>query len=158
MGGSGFVREREFQDSALGKATVKAVAKIISDVRGLNLPPGARSKLREKKGADQQQALLVEAAKVRSTPGLVEAVGDGYLIVTLGAKHGVRLGQKLLLYEIVEIKNKEGKAVFTDKKLAGEIVAETVEEDKTKARYAGAATVKEGWIVRQPELAAAPQN
>lgn len=153
--GSGFVRDREFRDSALGKATIKAMDAIVSDVSKLNIGPGTRAKLRDQKIAEKEQAAQAELAKLRSTPGAVEAVADGFLIISLGTKHGLKSGEKLNLYEINEVKNKEGKVVFKDEKLVGEVVADSVQEERCKGRYSGTAQVKEGWVVKIPPAQAA---
>src|ERR1035437_6734867 len=42
-GGGGFSNNREFMDSALGKATMKALAEIMAKVKTLDLNPGART-------------------------------------------------------------------------------------------------------------------
>ena len=42
-GGGGFSNNREFLDSALGKATMKALAQIVDKVKVLNVGPGSRT-------------------------------------------------------------------------------------------------------------------
>jgi len=156
--GHGFYREREFRDSALGKATVKAMAIIVGDVDKLTLGPGTRAKLRDQKLAEKEQAGTAALEKLRSTPGVVEAVGAGFAIVSLGSNHGIKAGEKLNLFEVNEVKNKEGKTVFKDEKLVGEVLVESVQEERCKTRYSGSAPIKEGWIVRAPSSPAASKN
>ncbi|MCX6890400.1 MAG: hypothetical protein NTX51_02600 [Verrucomicrobia bacterium] len=147
-GGIGF-DNREFMESALGKATVMALKQIIDEVSTATIPESGRHK--QKAGAANQQAAAASAATqaLRSTPGKVLAVaGKDTLIVSLGANQGFKAGDKLNLYETVDTKDANGAVVFTDEKLAGELVLQSVQDDRSKASYSGSLEAKAGWIVK----------
>jgi curli biogenesis system outer membrane secretion channel CsgG len=147
-GGIGF-DNKEFMESALGKATVKALAKIIEDVKPVPVPASGRQRQKANVAAAQQAATDSAAAALRNTPGKVLAVPNkGVLVVSLGTKHGLKAGDKLKLYEAVELKDDKGAVVFTEEKLAGEITLDAVQEERSKATYDGAAEVKAGWVVK----------
>jgi curli biogenesis system outer membrane secretion channel CsgG len=147
-GGIGF-DNKEFMESALGKATVKALNQITEDVRPISLPESGRVKI--KTGQANQQAAAATAASqaLRSTPGKVLAVAaKDAVIVSLGSSQGLKAGDKLDLYETVETKDASGAVVFTDEKLVGEVVLQSVQADRSKASYSGNAEVKAGWVVK----------
>jgi curli biogenesis system outer membrane secretion channel CsgG len=137
IGGSGGnigFNNHEFMDSALGKATEKTLAQIISDV--------------------QQKAALAAKASAASdalkrVPGKVLAVaGKETVIVSVGSKQGFKEGDKLDLYQTNDVKDDKGNVVFTDEKLVGEITLSGVQEDRSRAAYSGSAEVKQGWTVK----------
>jgi len=89
------------------------------------------------------------AQALRQTPGKVLAVpAKGVLIVSLGSQHGFKAGDKLKLYETVDLKDDKGAVVFTEEKLVGEITLDAVQEDRSKAAFTGSADVKTGWVVK----------
>jgi curli biogenesis system outer membrane secretion channel CsgG len=139
----------EFMNSALGRATVKAVSNIVEEVSVLSLPESGR---RKNLGASQSQAAAqAEAAHaaIRNTPGKVLAAPTkGVVIVSLGGAQGFKAGDKLNLYQTVDTKDDKGVVVFTDEKLVGEVTLESVQEDRSKANYTGDADVKAGWVVK----------
>jgi len=136
---------KEFMDSALGKATVKALSVITTDVNGATLPESGRRK--QKSSVASAQAAAVAA--VKSAPGKVLAVaGPGTIVVSLGSKQGFKTGDKLDLYETVDTKDEKGEVVFTDEKLVGEISLQSVQEERSKASFDGNLTVKAGWVVK----------
>ncbi len=143
-GGIGF-DNKEFMDSALGKATVAALKQITDGVSGVTLPESGRHK---QKAALAGKATAAAEA-LRDTPGKVLAVaGKDAIIVSLGSKQGFKDGDKLKLYETNEIKDDKGAVVFADEKLVGEITLQSVQEDRSKASYAGDREVKAGWTVK----------
>jgi curli biogenesis system outer membrane secretion channel CsgG len=149
-GGIGF-DNKEFMESALGKATVQALNKIISDLTPVTLPESGRHK--QKAGAANQQAAAVKAAAdaMHATPGKVLAVASkDTIIVSLGTKEGFKAGDKLNLYETVDTKDASGAVVFTDEKLIGEVTLQACQEERSKASYSGNAEVKAGWVVKAP--------
>ena len=144
----GFSNE-EFMNSALGKATVKAVNTIAQDMAKVSLPQSGRG--RSKLAAAQKQQINTQAAAVAAalTPGKVLAVvNKNTLIVSLGTQQGFKAGDKLKLFENIEIKDDKGAVVFNEEKLAGEITLDNVQADRSKASYVGSAEVKNGWTVR----------
>lgn len=142
---------QEFMDSALGKATVAALAQITDELRAVTLPESARRKRKAAQAGTQEQALSAAAAALRSTPGKVLAAPNkNAIIVSLGSKHGFKDGDKLNLYETVEIKDDKGAVVFTEEKLVGELTLQSVQEDRSRASYSGDLEVKAGWVVKAP--------
>lgn len=150
-GGGGHIGHdnEEFMSSALGKATVKALNTIIADVTPVELPESGRIKIKRDAAARQAGAADAAATALKNTPGKVLAVpAKGLLIVSLGAKHGFKNGDKLKLYETTDTKDDKGAVVFTEEKLVGEVTLDAVQEDKSKATYAGDKEVKGGWVVK----------
>lgn len=136
---------KEFMDSALGKATVKSLANITSELGGTTIPESGRHK--QKGGVANAQAAAATA--VKSAPGKVLAVaGQGAIVVSLGSKQGFKTGDKLNLYETVDTKNDNGEVVFTDEKLVGEVTLQAVQEERSKASCDTALAVKAGWVVK----------
>lgn len=140
---------KEFMDSALGKATVKALAEITSELRPLKLPESYRHKQKEAKEEKAEAAASAELEALRSEPGKVLAApAKNAIIVSLGSNNGFKEGEKLDLYETTDIKDSEGKVVFTDEKLVGELTLESVQEDRSRASYEGDLEIKAGWVVK----------
>lgn len=140
---------QEFMNSALGKATAKAVTNIVQELVGINLPESGRLRSKAQAQSQQQAAAQAAAEAAKETPGKVLAVvSKSTLIVSLGSKLGFKNGDKLKLYETVDTKDDKGQVVFTEEKLAGEVTLDAVQEDKSKASYAGSADVKSGWVVK----------
>jgi len=140
---------QEFMDSALGKATVKALNSIITNVQGVALPPSGRQQQKAQAEAGKQAEAQAEKAALKATAGKVLAVpAKGVLVVDLGSKHGLKNGDKLKLYETVDLKDEKGAVVFTEEKLVGEVTLDAVQTDKSKASYKGDLEVKSGWAVK----------
>jgi curli biogenesis system outer membrane secretion channel CsgG len=147
-GGIGF-DNREFMDSALGKATVKALAQITSDLAPVPLPESGRHKKKAAAAGQQAAASSAAAEGLRQTPGKVLAVADkDTIIVSLGGKNGFKPGDKLNLYETTEVKDDKGTVVFTDEKLVGEVTVQSAQEERSKVSYSGDREVKPGWTVK----------
>jgi hypothetical protein len=148
-------------NSALGRATVKAIALIVNDVTTLSLSPSGRQKNKAVTAAAAQpvvvaqntaQATAVAAAapvEIKNATGKVLAAPNKEsVIINLGRQDGFKPGDRLNLFELNEIKDDQGVVVFKDEKLAGEIVLKQVEDDRSKATYSGELAVKQGWVVR----------
>lgn len=127
-----------FMNSALGKATAKAVTDIIKQLDTLSLPePGRLAKLK------------TDADALRHTPGKVLAVASkDTIIVSLGSKEGFKAGDLLELYQLTDVKDDKGIVVFTDEKPVGEITLSAVQEERSRGAYAGDAQVQQGWTVK----------
>ena len=148
-GGNVGFSNSEFMNSALGKATVKAIAKIMADVSAMDVPASGRVQSKEKMASRERAASDAAVSAMKSVPGKVLAVpSQGIVIVSLGSKQGFKVGDKVKIYETVDTKDDKGNVVFTDEKLVGELVLETVQDDRSKARYEGVVEVKAGWIVK----------
>jgi len=152
IGGSGGhigFDNKEFMDSALGKATVKALSSITSEVSGTPLPESGRHKQKAGAAGAQAAAQAAAVAAVKATPGKVLAVaGPGAVVISLGSKHGLKIGDKLNLYETIDTKDEKGEVVFTDEKLVGEITLQAVQDERSKASCDANLAVKAGWVVK----------
>ena len=147
-GGIGF-GNHEFMNSALGKATVKTLSNIVYDVALTDVPESGRHKAQAGKVATATAKEQAAMAALRKTPGKVLAApAKGVVIISLGSKNGFQTGDKLLLYETVDTKDDKGDVVFTDEKLIGEITLESVQDERSKASYAGDVIAKPGWTVK----------
>ena len=152
IGGSGGnigFENSEFMNSALGKATVKAVAAIVQDVTNVSLPESGRSKSKSQIVQKAQADAQAVVAAIKQTPGTVLAVvNKSTLIVSVGSKQGFKRGDKLKLYENIEIKDDKGAVVFNEEKLVGEVTLDSVQDERSKASYSGTLEVKSGWHVK----------
>ena len=148
-GGGIGLDNKEFMESALGKATEAALKQITTDITPVTLPESGRQKQKASQ-ADQQTAVANAATQaLRATPGKVLAVvGKDTVIVSLGSTQGFKAGDTLNLIETVDTKDATGAVVFTDEKLVGEVVLQSVQADRSKASYSGNAEVKAGWLVK----------
>lgn len=120
-----------FMESALGKATDEAIKRVAQELTATQLPEPDR------------------IAQIKNAGGKVLAVaGNDAIIISLGSDQGLKEGDKLNLYQTVDIKDDKGNVVFTDEKLAGEITLLAVQEDKSRASYSGDSKVQQGWTVK----------
>jgi curli biogenesis system outer membrane secretion channel CsgG len=148
-GGNVGFDNKEFMESALGKATVAALSQITTEVKATTIPQSARSKKKSAQAGQQALASSAAAEAMRNTPGKVLAVaGKDTLIVSLGAKQGFKEGEMLNLYETVDTKDEKGTVVFTEEKLVGEIKLQSVQEERSKASWSGSQPARVGWIVK----------
>jgi curli biogenesis system outer membrane secretion channel CsgG len=138
-GGGIGLDNKEFMDSALGKATVMALSQITDELKPTPLPESARHK---SKATQAGNALAAISGKV-----LAVASRDA-IIISIGSKQGLKDGDKLKLYETSDIKDDKGAVVFTEEKLVGEVTIQSVQEDRSKATYSGDREVKAGWAVK----------
>ena len=140
---------REFMNSALGKATVKALDQVMADVLKAPLPPSTRRQQAAAAAQTKAQEAARAARALKSTPGRVLAVpGGGIAIVSLGSAQGWKSGDSCKLYEVKEIKNSEGVVVFTEKTLRGQAVLEDVQQASAKVRLPDGLEPAEGWIAQ----------
>ena len=144
-GGNISLGNHEFMDSALGRATEKTLQTIIADLTATTLPESGRMKQKAALAANAGAA----ADALRHTPGKVLAVASkDAIIVSLGSKEGFKEGDKLALYQTSDVKDDKGSVVFTDEKLVGELTIMSVQDDRSRASYAGDLTVLQGWTVK----------
>lgn len=145
QGGNIGFSNTEFMNSALGRATVKALSNIVSTVAVAELPESGR----HKQQAGKQAQVQAEQTAVRSAPGKVLAVpAKNLIIVSLGSKQGFKSGDKLLLFQTIDTKDDQGAVVFTEEKLVGEVTLDAVQDDRSKANYDGEVAIQTGWVVR----------
>lgn len=139
-GGGGFSDNREFMDSALGKATMKAIGQIVDKLKPLNLGPGARTLMNE-------QAAAQNAAALRNVKGVVKLVDGNEVWVSLGANNGFAVGNKVKIYRPIQKKNSKGEVVTTTYDMVGELTLTKVQKDKSMGNYSGSAKINEDWVV-----------
>jgi curli biogenesis system outer membrane secretion channel CsgG len=148
-GGNIGFNNQEFMNSALGKATVKAVNSIAQDMAGIELPESGRLQSKAQAAKKLEGASQAATQALKQTPGKVLAVvNKTTVIVSVGSKQGFKAGDKFNVYETIDTKDDKGVVVFTEEKLAGELTLDSVQEDRAKATYAGTADVKGGWSVK----------
>jgi Uncharacterized protein involved in formation of curli polymers len=138
--GGGFNNNREFRDSALGKATMKAIAEIVEQVKKLDVGPGGRTLAAENAAGEK-------AAAMRNVKGAVQMVDGKEIWVSLGSKNGFQKGDKLKIYKPVEKKNSKGVVVATTYEAIGEITLVRVQKDKSMGEYSGSDKISEDWAV-----------
>jgi len=136
--GGGFSDNREFMDSALGKATMKAITQIVEKLRTLDVGPGART-------MNAANAAAASASALRNVKGVVKLVEGKEIWVSLGANNGFAKGDKVKIYRPVEKKNKKGEVVATTYELVTEITLIKVQKDKSMGEYTGSAEIGEDW-------------
>lgn len=137
-GGGGFSNNREFMDSALGKATMKAIAQIVDKLKTLDVGPGART-------LNNENAAAEAAATLRSVKGVVKLVDGNEIWVSLGANNGFAKGDKIKIYKPIEKKNSKGEVVAITYEPVAEILLLKVQKDKSMGQYTGAAKIAEDW-------------
>ncbi|MEY2429789.1 MAG: hypothetical protein QOJ40_2674 [Verrucomicrobiota bacterium] len=138
-GGGGFNNNREFMDSALGKATMKAIAQITDKLKTLDVGPGART-------LSNESAAAAGAAALRKVRGVVKLVDGKEIWVSLGANNGFVKGDKVKIYKPIEKKNKKGEVVATTYETVAEITLIKVQKDKSMGEYTGSVQISEDWI------------
>jgi curli biogenesis system outer membrane secretion channel CsgG len=147
-GGIGF-DNHEFVDSALGKATVKALAQIMTDLGPTPLPESGRHKKKMAAAGKETAAATAVADGLHQMAGKVLAVVDkDTIIISLGSKNGFKPGDKLNLFEVSEVKDDKGAVVYADEKIAGEVTIQSAQDERSKVSYSGDKDVKPGWTVK----------
>ncbi len=148
LGGGGFSNNREFLDSALGKATMKAIALIVSDLRGWTPPAtSGRQDLAASKAKAADEAANAKKDSLKHVKGEVLVVEPGQVWISLGSEKGFAKGDTLKVYKKIEKKNKEGKVVAEDLEPVGTIEITKTQKSKSCAALQNGITVEEGWVV-----------
>ena len=62
--------------------------------------------------------------------------------------HGFKEGDKIDLYEVVEIKDDKGAVVFAEEKLVGELTLISVQPERSRASHSGDLAIQAGWAVK----------
>jgi len=136
--GGGFSDNREFMDSALGKATMKAIVQIAEKLKTLDVGPGART-------LNAANAAAAGASALRNVKGVVKMVEGKEVWISLGANNGFAKGDKVKIYKPVEKKNKKGEVIATTYELVTEMTLLKVQKDKSMGEYTGTAEIGEDW-------------
>lgn len=153
FGGSGFKDNREFAESALGKATMKAIAAMATDLEEWN--PPARSGRDEVAQQKADEAIAAEAAKrdsLRRSKGEVLLVDGDDVWTNLGTSRGFNKGDKIVVYRKIEKRNKAGIVVVTDFEPVCELEIVKVQGNKSCGRKPQKVNIEEGTIVALSNL------
>ena len=143
--GGGFNNSSEFMESALGKATMKALSNIVVQLRPLALPAGARTTTAQ---AEQVQGAIA----LKNVKGVVKLVEGKQIWVSLGAAQGLKTGDRVRIYNPIEKKNTKGEVIATTYQVVAEISLIKVQNDKSMGEYAGAVQINEDWAVAEASV------
>jgi len=130
-GGAVDMRSSNFASTILGEATTQAVTQLAGQI-------------------DQNAARLPTVAV--TVQGLVADVAGGTLILNVGSKAGVKVGDRLqVTRKIREIKDPAtGKLLRTVEDKLGEVAVTEVDETSSVGTYSGASPAKVGDVVKSP--------
>lgn len=147
FGGGGWSSSREFADSGLGKATMKAVASIVFELEEWTPPlHSGRDELDVKKHAGELSAVQTKRDMERKIKAEVILVDGSNVWVAVGSAQSFAVGDRLTVYRKTEKKNKTGKVVVVDFEAVGSLELVKVQPEKSCGRLVQAAQVEEGWI------------
>jgi curli biogenesis system outer membrane secretion channel CsgG len=145
-GSRGFSSSSEFMDSALGKATMKALGEIASQLGAVKLNSSQRLAAESERTAQREATKAAALANLRQTPGEVLLVDANEIVVSLGSANGYAAGDKLVVYKTTKRTNKAGKEIVLHEAV-GEIELTKVGKTRSHARPRGQAGIEEGWTV-----------
>ena len=152
-GGRGFSTDREFLDSAMGKATMKAISYIVSELEDWSPPShSGREDFAARRDAENLTSDRAIRDAQRSCKAEVLLVESDNVWVGLGASRGFVKGDRLKVYRKVEKKNKAGDVVVTDYSEVCELELTKVQDEKSCARRMTKASIEEGWIAALSNL------
>jgi curli biogenesis system outer membrane secretion channel CsgG len=140
-GGAASTSSRSFLDSQLGRATVKAISRM---VRTMNHDVVARHVSRTSELRRQQNEPGAGA-----TGRVLARAGPQVAIISLGSNQGVRPGDTLRVLRLGQIKDSKGNVVYSDEVETGRIRVTEVQEDRAKAVVLTEGGVEEGYRVRK---------
>lgn len=139
-GRGGFnMNNSEFADSALGKASMEAIAQVVEQIKPLKIGPGKRTVISDAKAA-------TAATAMKTVKGTVKLVDGKEVWVSLGANRGFAVGDQIKIYRPVEKRNKKGEVVATDYKEAGQVTLEKVQAETSMGRFEGSGAAEEEWV------------
>jgi curli biogenesis system outer membrane secretion channel CsgG len=145
FGGAGFKENREFFGSALGKATMKAIAGIVTELEEWNPPArSGRDEIAEKKAAESYAAEMSKRDSLRRARGEVLVVDGDDVWIGLGSNRGFAKGDRMMVYRKIEKRNKAGVIIVTDFEQVCEIELDKVLVDKSRGRKPQNAKIDEG--------------
>lgn len=145
-------QSQEFRDSAMGKALRKAIVAVATEVGHAKLPAAAPSQPLVTPKSTVPDPTLIESvtpAKAVVTAEVTATLPGGIVIVSAGRQQGLKVGDLLQVFELVELKDESGRVVFTQEKPVGNVVLDTVTEDQGKGLSTDAAAVKPGCRVKK---------
>lgn len=146
------VQSQEFRDSAMGKALRKAIVAVATEVGQAKLPAAVQSKsLVPPKSIVPDPTLIepVTPAKAVVTAEVTATLPGGIVIVSAGRQQGLKVGDLLQVFELVELKDESGRVVFTQEKPVANVVLDALTEDQGKGLSTDAVAVKPGCRVKQ---------
>jgi curli biogenesis system outer membrane secretion channel CsgG len=137
-----------FLESMVGRATLKAIDNVIEkmDHNFLSKITSGAAQVKGDEAAARQEA---EEA-IQNAPGKILAVvSDQLIIISLGAEHGLKLGDKLNVFKLENVKDSNGNVVFSEEKQIGVLTVTEVQPDRSKAAKASGAGLTEGMVIRK---------
>lgn len=153
IGGRGSSDNREFLDSAMGKATMKAIACIVSELEDWSPPSrSGREDVTERRDTEILTSDRASRHAQRSCKAEVLLLEGDNVWVGLGASRGFVKGDRLKVYRTVEKRNKSGTVVVTDYVEVCELELTKVQDEKSCARRLTKASIEEGWIAALSNL------
>lgn len=118
-----------FMESALGKATCKAVTNLIEQLNAISFPK--LSRIEKLKGGK-----------------ILAVVDKDTIIVSLGSEEGLKTGDKVAVYQENDVKDDQGNVVFSDEKEVGEITLSSVQEERSRGSCTDITQLKQGMTVK----------
>jgi curli biogenesis system outer membrane secretion channel CsgG len=99
FGGGGWSNNREFMDSALGKATMKAIASIVTELEEWTPPARSGSdEIAGKKRAEELAAIQAQKNSQRRVKTEVLLVDGDEIWIAIGSTRGFAAGDRLKIY------------------------------------------------------------
>ena len=132
-------------ESALGKATMKALSNIVVQLQPLALPAGKRTLLAAQEAAAGATAL-------RNVKGTVKMVDGREIWVSLGTTQGLKKGDRVRIYKPIEKKSNKGEVIATTYQLVAEIILSKIQNDKSMGEYKGAVQIMEDWAAAEASV------
>lgn len=145
-GGHGYSRSSEFMDSALGKATMKAVTDITAQLREVKFNTSRRVTALAQKEQSATAAKGAARLSLKQTRGEILLVDGESVVVSLGSAHGFASGDVVNVYRTTKKMNKAGQTVVFHE-LAGEVTLAKVGKNQSQARATKNFKIEEGWTV-----------
>jgi curli biogenesis system outer membrane secretion channel CsgG len=140
--------DKSFLESQVGRATIKALEDIIQKMDHdflARITSGAMTV----KAQETTAAQAAEEALKRSPGKILAVVNNQLIIVSLGAEHGLKIGDKLNVFKLETIKDSQGNVVYSEEKQIGVLTVTDVQADRSKAAVASGSGFAEGHIVRK---------
>ena len=131
----------------VGQATILAMNDIIAkmDHSFLSKHESRAEQLADAEADAQQEAL----AALRNLPGQVmAAVSAEMVIVNIGSNNGLKIGDRLKVIKMEDIKNSQGEIVYSEEKEVGMLLVYEVQTDRARAKVVSGEIPQEGYTVK----------
>jgi hypothetical protein len=146
-----YFQSQEFRNSAMGKALRKAIVAVATEAGQAKLPAVTPKSLVPPKSTGTTPASTESGTSPTAVVmGEVTAtLPGGIVIVSAGRQQGLKVGDLLQVFELVELKDESGRVVFTQEKPVGNVVLDALTEDQGKGQSTDAVAVKPGCRVKK---------